>query len=63
LRLLVIALESRMGKSVPREREDKMDATIDTGLEDADEFATKLDEVNNHESHRTREGRDIKVTS
>jgi small subunit ribosomal protein S2 len=52
-----------MGKSVPREREDKMDATIDTGLEDADEFATKLDEVNNHESHRTREGRDIKVTS
>ena len=53
----------RMGNSVPEEREDETAATINTGLEDADEMATKLDEVNNHESHRTREGRDIKVSS
>jgi small subunit ribosomal protein S2 len=50
----------RMGNSVP---EDETAETINTGLEDADEMAGKLDEVNNHESHRTREGRDIKVSS
>jgi small subunit ribosomal protein S2 len=55
------APSSRMGNSVPGEEEDE--TTINAGLEDADEMATKLDEVNNHESHRTREGRDIKTTS
>jgi small subunit ribosomal protein S2 len=57
------APSSRMGNSVPTEQEDETDATINAGLEDADDMATKLDEVNNHESHRTREGRDIKATS
>ena len=47
---------------MPRERVDKTAETLETGLEDAD-MATKMDEVSNHESHRTREGRDIKVTS
>jgi small subunit ribosomal protein S2 len=55
------APSSRMGNSVPGEQEDEI--TTSAGLEDADEMATKLDEVNNHESHRTREGRDIKATS
>lgn len=32
-------------------------------LDMADELTRKLDEVNNHESHRTRGGRDIKVSS
>ncbi|KAF1843767.1 37S ribosomal protein MRP4, mitochondrial precursor [Cucurbitaria berberidis CBS 394.84] len=32
-------------------------------LGNVDEMATKLDEVNSHESHRTRGGRDIKVSS
>jgi small subunit ribosomal protein S2 len=54
---------SRMGNNVPREREGERDATIGKGLDDAEEMATKLDEVNDHESHRTRQGRDIKVTS
>lgn len=30
---------------------------------DVDGMADKLDEVNNHESHRTRDGRDIKYSS
>jgi small subunit ribosomal protein S2 len=53
----------RMGQGVPRERVDETAETVDTGLGDAQEMATKMDEVSNHESHRTREGRDIKVTS
>lgn len=52
-----------MGEGVPREQVDETAETVDTGLENADEMATKMDEVSNHESHRTREGRDIKVTS
>jgi len=54
---------TRMGNSVPRERVDEAAETLETGLEYADEMATKMDEVSNHESHRTREGRDIKFTS
>ncbi|KAI4927714.1 hypothetical protein J4E85_006226 [Alternaria conjuncta] len=53
----------RMGTNVPLEQVDEAAGPIDTGLEDANEMATKLDEVANHESHRTREGRDLKVTS
>lgn len=52
-----------MGNSVPRERADETAEMLNTGLENADEMAIKMDEVSNHESHRTREGRDIKVTS
>ncbi|KAF1839585.1 37S ribosomal protein MRP4, mitochondrial precursor [Decorospora gaudefroyi] len=48
---------SRMGKNVPRAQVDE------AGLVDTDEMETKLDEVTNHESHRTREGRSIKATS
>ncbi|CAA9962041.1 mitochondrial carrier protein [Pyrenophora teres f. maculata] len=54
---------SRMGNSVPRESVDETAETLETGLENADEMEIKMDEVNNHESHRTRDGRDIKVTS
>jgi len=53
----------RMGTNVPLEQVDEAAGPIDTGLEDANDMATKLDEVANHESHRTREGRDLKVTS
>jgi small subunit ribosomal protein S2 len=59
----VKAAPGRMGVGVPRERVDETAETVDTGLEDANEMATKMDEVSNRESHRTREGRDIKVTS
>ena len=59
----VQASSSRMGNNVPRGQEDETVATIGKGLEDAEEMATKLDEVNGHESHRTRQGRDLKVTS
>lgn len=52
-----------MGNSVPRESVDETAETLETGLENADEMEIKMDEVNNHESHRTRDGRDIKVTS
>jgi small subunit ribosomal protein S2 len=52
-----------MGEGVPRERVDATAETKDAGLGDAEEMATKMDEVSNHESHRTREGRDIKITS
>lgn len=52
-----------MGEAAPRDQVDKTAETVESGLGDADEMATKLDEVANHESHRTREGRDIKVTS
>lgn len=38
-------------------------AVADKGLGDAEELSRKLDEVNNHESHRTREGRDLKLSS
>ncbi|KAG9192238.1 hypothetical protein G6011_10972 [Alternaria panax] len=54
---------SRMGEGVPRERVDETAETTDAGLGDAEEMAIKMDEVSNHESHRTREGRDIKATS
>ena len=52
-----------MGTNVPLEQVDEAAGPIDTGLEDANDMATKLDEVANQESHRTREGRDLKVTS
>ncbi|RMZ70306.1 40S ribosomal S2 [Pyrenophora seminiperda CCB06] len=54
---------ARIRNSVPGERVDETAETLETGLEDADEMATKMDQVSNRESHRTREGRDIKVTS
>lgn len=54
---------SRMGEGVPRERVDETTETIDTGLGNAEEMANKMDEVSNHESHRTKGGRDIKATS
>lgn len=50
-----------MGEDVPQLTETAQ--TLESGLEHAGEMETKLDEVANHESHRTREGRDIKVTS
>ncbi|KAH6859754.1 hypothetical protein AA0119_g2 [Alternaria tenuissima] len=54
---------SRMGEGVPRERVDETTETINTGLGNAEEMANKMDEVSNHESHRTKGGRDIKATS
>ncbi|KNG47666.1 mitochondrial 37s ribosomal protein mrp4 [Stemphylium lycopersici] len=60
---IATASSSRMGEAAPRDQVDKTAETVESGLGDADEMATKLDEVANHESHRTREGRDIKVTS
>ncbi|KAJ4365632.1 hypothetical protein N0V83_008252 [Neocucurbitaria cava] len=47
------AEESRLERIMP----------LEEGLEDSNELAEKLDEVNNHESHRTREGRAIKISS
>jgi small subunit ribosomal protein S2 len=52
-----------MGEGVPRERVDETTETIDTGLGNAEEMANKRDEVSNHESHRTKGGRDIKAIS
>lgn len=54
---------SRMGEGVPRERVDETTETIDTGLGNAEEMVTKMDEVSNYEIHRTKGGRDIKATS
>jgi small subunit ribosomal protein S2 len=50
-----------MGEDVPQSGATA--ETAESGLEHAAEMETKLDEVANQESHRTREGRDIKVTS
>lgn len=36
---------------------------LNESLEDTEDFARKLDDVNNHESHRTRDGRDIKKSA
>jgi small subunit ribosomal protein S2 len=51
---------SRMGEAVPRQ---EVADTVQSGLEDANEMAAQMDEVSNHESHRTRDGRDLKVIS
>ena len=51
-----------MGGAVPRD-EEAVAAVVQDGLENADKMAADMDEVSNHESHRTRDGRDIKVSS
>ena len=51
---------SRMGEAVP---EQDVAEAVQGGLDNTDKMAADMDEVNNHESHRTRGGRDIKITS
>ena len=47
-----------MGETGP---EQEVAHAVQGGLENADKMAAEMDELNNHESHRTRDGRDIKV--
>lgn len=51
---------SRMDETGP---EPKVAEAAQGGLDNTDKMAADMDEVNNHESHRTRGGRDIKITS
>ncbi|OAL54907.1 ribosomal protein S2 [Pyrenochaeta sp. DS3sAY3a] len=44
-------------------QDSEQNTTLNDSLEDTEDFARKMDDVNNHESHRTRDGRDIKKSA
>ncbi|KAI8939753.1 hypothetical protein NX059_003498 [Plenodomus lindquistii] len=59
------AANTRMGDAVSTTDEEANTSEVDGAkpLIDSDEVARQLDEVNNRESHRTRQGRDIKASA
>ncbi|KAH9880147.1 hypothetical protein J1614_002173 [Plenodomus biglobosus] len=59
------AVNTRMGDPVPTTGEETTTSAADETetLEDTEKMATQLDEVKNHESHRTKEGRGIKASA
>ncbi|EOA89801.1 hypothetical protein ACJQWK_02483 [Exserohilum turcicum] len=54
---------SRMGEAAPGDQVSDTVETLQGGLENASEMEVAMDELSNHESHRTRGGRDLEITS
>lgn len=52
-----------MGEAAPGDQVSDTVETLQGGLENASEMEVAMDELSNHESHRTRGGRDLEITS
>ncbi|KAF2033363.1 ribosomal protein S2 [Setomelanomma holmii] len=58
-----VTIESKSNSGRPRRDDGAAEPSVNKDIRDTDELAEKLDEVNNHEDHRVRGGRDLKASA